>query len=340
MVTEKSLASLELLSMTDSTPSTPNIDDKGEGSKESSGSIKSEETKVDVREDEEKKAEEQVDSKTRAKIEGRVLRINTSSQEGGRLERKLLTLHGQPPQDEPLQHDFTYFGRDRRTLPGLTITYKVKAGTATNGGDWQDSLTQVIWRRLQILSPESADSFVRPAIVFDAAVAGPPTFYIVFKTVASWVAARKVLHIIEVENNAKQSLTYEIGIYTNSLAYNILPVDILLLPEAEARRSEFFAALQDMVSPIGSMLGVGLVQVAASESDADPSSSEVIRFYIKLTPASMMADFSSVIAALPTSFRWDGATFKMAFPGYEKLPVNVSANYPDGIRNSTSARKS
>lgn len=313
---------LDKLSTTDSAPTTPTAEKKA--------------TTPDAQKLQQQRAI--AGKKIMEQIEQKKLRIKASGQEGGRLKRSLLILHGQPPRDDPLVLDITSFGEDRRHIQPLTIRYLAKdTETACSRGDWQDRVTAAIWTRLQVISP---DVIARPAIIFDEDQESfAPILELTFDSVEQWAAAWEKLETIEVDHNTKHPLTYEQDVWANTLPANIFPVDILRLPVEEGRRSEFFAALQDLASPIGCVLGTGLIQAAAPGSDNTPSPSGIIRFYIKLSTASMKVDFDDMIAGFPTKFCWQGEAFKMVYAGYEYQEAEMSVDYPEETRHSANKKE-
>lgn len=313
---------LDRLSTTDSAPTTPTAEKKA------------------MTADAQKPQQQQRDiagKKILEQIEQKKLRIKAAGQDGGRLKRSLLVLHGQPPRDDPLVLDITSFGQDRRHIQPLTIRYLAKdTETACSRGDWQDRVMEAIWTRLQVISP---DTTALPAIIFDEDQETlAPILELTFDSVEQWGAAVEKLQTIEVDHNTKHPLTYEQDVWTNTLPANIFPVDILRLPLEEARRSEFFAALQDLASPVGCVLGAGLIQAATLGSD--DTSCGIIRFYIKLSAASMKAPFDKLICALPTKFCWQGEAFKMVYAGYEYQEDEMSVDYPEETRHSAKAEAS
>lgn len=225
----------------------------------------------------------------------------------------------------------------------LSIRYRAQEGDVPVGdGRWQDAVAAAIWTRLQALSAQWHCSFAQPAIVFDEDVknvlAAAPCIVLLFEVPAAFVAARDGLKTIAVDHETDDPITYQQDVWTTTLDPHILPVDILRFPVDEAAEAGFFAALQDLASSLGPVLGAGLIYVHAGQPSEAPTSSHIIRFYVQLAPSTLRLTFESMVNHLPTLFFWHGATYTLMYPGKEGgSAARVSAPYPFKSSSSNSA---
>lgn len=282
----------------------------------------------------------EVNSPTQEELASKRLRVAPSSAACARLKRSLFVLHGTPPHDEPLEHDITYSVQNRRNLGPLTISYRSEEGDrAIVDGWWQDRVANAIWARLRALLPQSSaeelQELPRPSVVFeedaDTSMEVRYCIDLVFepRSIEAFKAARDGLEVIQVDEEPLPPIIYRQLTWTNTLSGQIFPIDILKIPISQACLTQFYTSLQDLTAPIGSLLGAGLIQVEGWRTSSNFPSSNIIRAYVKLSPASMEVDLMTMVCRLPTHMMWQGVVYTLQYAGRELHGgQKVSVKYP------------
>lgn len=247
----------------------------------------------------------------------------------------LRNLHGFCPRDEPLEHEVTFSCKDRRSLGPLSLRYRAPKGVQLITNYFrQDSVIDALWSNLKKLMPDQPPHNVRPSVLFEEnkdEVKGDTLACItlVCASVESFMLIRDNLHEIRVEDDAKHIGIYAQHIWSNTLAGDIFPIDILRLPLGVACLNEFFSALDHMASPVGSLLGVGVVGIDSWRGDDCTTTAGITRAYVQLYPSSMQLHFEDLIDRLPTRLQWEGVLYSIFYPGRDLHKVQKSSlDYP------------
>ncbi|PWN24744.1 hypothetical protein BDZ90DRAFT_234694, partial [Jaminaea rosea] len=285
------------------------------------------------------------DAAAKAAAKMKVLHIE-AGQSAPKLERTLISLHGNCPRDEPLEQDAATSDVDRRMLGPLTLRYR-----STKGNDLiidakaQNQITEAIWMRLKQLMPSHSPQSIRPAIAFDEDCTSKdgnilPCINIVCSTVESFVVTRNGITKIEHQEDSQQADVYELHCWSNTLPGDIFPIDFPRLPLDDSCLTEFQQALDDAVSDIGVTIGVGRVQFKPWQTDDTTTSANVIRAYIRLSAGGMKLNFTDLVESVPSFFRWKGVEFSMLHPGRTlRQRHSASVEYPEERRPKKAAQQ-
>lgn len=279
------------------------------------------------------------DEETKEAKESSALQVVYSTQPAERIERKLKVLHGNPPRDEPLEHDVTYSNQDRRSLGPLSIQYhSVEAHDWTTDCTRQDQIVRAVWSHLRDLLPSSSAADTLPAVVFDwlplpdgEDMARMHAMIVLsFSSVEAFVVVREKLREIQLDDGSNSPITMVQDLWTNTLPGEVLPCDLLRFPVEDATIEEFFATLQHWCEPLGQVLGVGAVMLRASPSS--DVSANVIRFYVKINSAYMKLGFLALVEDLATHLRWKGQLYNVCWSGRDlRKTIAYSADYPEEL---------
>lgn len=255
------------------------------------------------------------------------------------LVRTLKTLHDFCPKDEPLEHDITYGCKDVRGLGPLTIQYRaLKPENYINDCSRQDQVIEALRSRVGDLLVGSSASDERPAVVFDYTVVGTSRFATIklsFSTSEAFWLVRKGLLDISIGLVSESATSYWKHCWSNTLAGNLLAVDILRLSEQEAATKDFMASVRHMFFGVGQVLGVGAIMLASESSKTIPAN--IIRVYVKLNHALMKLSFADFVERIPTDMRWKGVLYTMCWAGRDtRKHLLDSLDYPDQLPTTSS----
>lgn len=265
-------------------------------------------------------------------LPGRTLRIDLTDGRLDGLDRTVVPASGVCPLDYPCWLGYTGSDVDRRLFKPHSLRYAC-AKEARPLRKHQDSITQHIWTEVRRLLEAQGLPIKLPSVVFDYEPLGEhsATLDLVFDSVSTEV----VIHIgprlkhIKVEKGGRDRYTFTFLAWSNSIAGDIFPVDCYRLPLDASNSKAIMQSLDHAVGKIGTVIGLGRIQIANDVEGLVNPDEEITRAYIKLARASMKLPFSVLVAPLPSHFVWKGVPYRLRFAGSQRREgVLFSADYP------------
>ncbi|PWN24742.1 hypothetical protein BDZ90DRAFT_282071 [Jaminaea rosea] len=252
------------------------------------------------------------------------------------MSRVLLPFAGVCPPDLPLRTSSTMARYDRRLLGPLTLRFKAQGRSPTAWqSSAQDQIRRTIWTEVQRLATVAKKQCELPAIVFDEAPEsfgeGKGCIDLVFRSPKALDLMRYRLHCFTLADTTGTRLQYRSAGWTGTLPGSVFIFDCLKLPVTPADSEAVLDSFKTMASDIGTMLGLGHVELKGSEFELTDKSTGTVRGYIKLHPKSLSMPFSTFISYLPTHFLWHGAPYTLQYSGRDlHKEAAFSQSYPLG----------
>lgn len=253
---------------------------------------------------------------TMAAEEGKELLITTTPRHI-ELQRIILPLRGQCPQDLPLDPKLTRGIMDRRMLYSYTVRFRSTDSPSPITTNKQDQVIVAVWSRLKNLAPSHWEEDARPGVVFNSEHKYEKgkqcsVIDVVCTAVELFEVVRDTLKRIVIDIDG-QRLFFNQQCWSGSLPGNIFPVDILRLPLDIASSESFYTCLEELVKlKMGKLLGLGLVKFVGAEQD---SSSYIARAYVLLNPHIMKLDLADMVSNFPLRLRWEGIEHSLMYEG-------------------------
>lgn len=263
-----------------------------------------------------------------------LVRVPVNPREFVTLDRKLVPIFGNPPPDQPFPHEMTHSYEDRRMLRPLTLRYQSdNEDDYIDEKDKHDEVTSAIWDYLREMCPHAPAAHVQPAIVFQPGefLAIDVTFRPGSEDVFEYAKGNLVMVQVEAEAdvcNKGRIMHFDLEVWSNSLAPDIMPIDIVQLPRREIKDPELFASLQDMVGKVGKLVGAALEMHGPLREHQTTIYSNVMRLYVKLSKKSMGLEYRELLQHLPTRLRWRGFRYVLQYSGRSSHTERLSKDYP------------
>lgn len=249
----------------------------------------------------------------------------------------IVPLQGKCPDERPYFSEPASLTPDIRRVSPLTVRFKEQGpGNLCGNGHNHDAVRAALWNTLSDLMAGCTAPQDLPRVVFhegegrDSGTPDKGLFDLVFPSVE---ALRSVATLKEVNLGGFGS---DRRVFSRTLATNALPSDIFVIdclnfPLEQSDGQALFAALKDMTAGFGSLVGVGkiVVQEKGWQLDTHALFSGTIRFYVKLSRASMVASLQDLVAQIPSHLLWFGTPLKLYFSGCDlQTQTKHSADYP------------
>lgn len=255
-----------------------------------------------------------------------LLRIDLAAESDKDFRNSLIPLAGLCPIDEPYwtNHSDIFTARG---CQALTIRYMSTEGMLPSIEDIADKIRAAIWRKISGLTYKDGAPPPFPSIVFDESSMpdhdGMGVIDLVFPSLKEYGSAYKSivrdLHSIEIAGvEGDKTHVYEYACSTNSLDGSIIVIECLRLPIDSLDAKAVFAALNTMVQPLGSVLGLCKIGVGSKTWGISKQDSGIVRFYLQLTPEKMATSWEhSIVPLLPTHFVCNGVPYTLRYYGVE-----------------------
>lgn len=264
-----------------------------------------------------------------------VLRMNVADT-AYKMDGAVVPIQGKCPDERPYFSEPASVLPDTRRLSPLTVRFQEQGGNLFGKGYNHDAVRAALWNQLTDLMTDCTLPRDLPRIVFheresrDSGAPDKGLFDLVFPSVKA-LNSLATLKEINLGGFGSDHRVFSLILATNALSSDIFVLDCLNFPLEQSDGKALFAALKDMTAGLGSLIGVGKIIVRQRGWDHDTHAlfSGTIRFYVKLSRASMVASLQDLVARIPSHLLWFGTPHKLSFVGCNlQTQIKHSADYP------------